>query len=147
MRFAAITLAVIGLAALGTEAAAAPEFTPVDGRYKGEYTSGNHGPGKVRLKVEQLRPGLHGVRLLSWSGELECPGQDTQIVDMDMTAARDGRTFGGFVTYTGPVGKDRFVGQFTATDTLKATVRVTRGTGPDRCDTGPIKFVAQRVGP
>ena len=144
---ATLSLAVVGLASLGVDATAAPGFTPADGRYKGEYTSGNHGPGKVRLQVELLRPGLHGVRLLEWSGQLRCPGDDTQSVDVRMTAARSGRTFSGFVTYTEPPGKDRFTGRFTARDALEATVRVTRGTGAERCNTGPISFVAHRVGP
>ena len=146
-RFATLSLAVVGLAFLGAEAAAAPGFTPADGRYRGEYTSGNHGPGKLRLEVEPLRPGLHGVRLLKWSGKLRCQGGGTQRVDVPMTAARAGRTFSGFVTYTSPPGRDSFTGRFTARDALEATVRVTRGTGAERCGTGPIKFVAHRVGP
>ena len=146
-RFAALLLAVVGLVSLGVDAAAAPGFTPVDGRYRGEYTSGNHGPGKLRLRVEVLRPGLHGVRLREWSGRLQCQGDSTQSVDVPMTAARSGRTFSGFVTYISPPGKDRFTGRFTASDALEATVRVTRGTGPERCDTGRITFVAHRVGP
>ena len=146
-RFATLALAVIGLACFGVDAAAAPGFTPADGRYKGEYTSGNHGPGKVRLRVETLRPGLHGVRLVKWSGELRCPGDGTQSVDVQMTAARTGRTFSGYVTYLSPPGKDRFTGRFTARDALKAKVRVTRGTGTERCDTGRIRFEAHRVGP
>ena len=64
-----------------------------------------------------------------------------------MTAARSGRTFSGFVTYTSPPGKDSFTGRFTARDALEATVRVRRGSGAERCDTGPITFVAHRVGP
>jgi hypothetical protein len=68
-------------------------------------------------------------------------------VDVAMTAARVGRTFSGFVTYTSPPGKDSFTGRFTARDALKATVRVRRGTGAERCDTGPITFVAHRTGP
>ncbi len=146
-RFAALSLAVAGLASLGVDAAAAPAFTPADGRYRGEYTGGNHGPGKLRLRVEVLRPGLHGVRLLDWSGKLQCQGDGTQSVDVPMTAARSGRTFSGFVTYTSPPGKDSFTGRFTARDALEATVRVRRGSGAERCDTGPITFVAHRVGP
>jgi hypothetical protein len=145
-RLATIAIALAGLASLGAEAAAAPAFTPQDGRYVGEYTSGDHGPGKVRLKVEQLREGLHGVRLLKWSGNFHCRGSLTSSVDVPMTAARIGRTFSGVVTYVEPPGKDRFNGRFTDEDALKATVRVTRGEGANRCDTGPIKFVAQRVG-
>jgi hypothetical protein len=68
-------------------------------------------------------------------------------VDVPMTAARIGRSFTGFVTYTSPPAEYSFTGSFTSTDTLKAKVRVTRGTGADRCDTGPIRFVARRVGP
>ena len=138
-RFATLSLAVVGLASLGVDAAATSAFTPADGRYRGEYTSGNHGPGKVRLRVELLRPGLHGVRLVKWSGKLRCPGHGTRRVDVGMTAARAGRTFSGYATYTSPPGKDSFTGRFTARDALKAKVRVTRGSGAERCDTGPIK--------
>ena len=138
----------VGLVSLGASAAAgAPGFTPEDGRYRGEYTSGDHGPGKVRLRVEALRPGLHGVRLLKWSGNLRCEGQPAQEVGVRMTAARSGRTFSGTATYISPPGKDNFTGRFTATDALEATVRVRRGSGAARCDTGPITFVAHRVGP
>jgi len=146
--FATLSLAV-GLVSLGVGvgAAAAPAFTPADGRYKGEYTSGNHGPGKLRLRVELLRPGLHGVRLLKWSGKLRCEGHRTRRVGVRMTAARAGRTFSGYATYTSPPGKDSFTGRFTARDALEATVRVRRGRGAERCDTGPITFVAHRVGP
>ncbi len=142
-----LSFAVVALVSFGVDAAAAPQFTPLDGRYRGEYTSGNHGPGKLRLRVELLRPGLHGVRLLEWSGELQCPGGGTQDVDVRMTAARVGRTFSGYATYTSPPGKDSFSGRFTARDALEATVRVRRGTGAERCDTGPITFEAHRVGP
>ena len=145
-RFATVSLAVAGMLSIGADAPASPGFEPLDGRYRGEYTSGDHGPGKLRLKVELLRPGLHGVRLLRRSGELRCD-QGTRNVDVPMTAARDGREFSGFVTYTSPPGKDSFTGRFTARDALKATVRVSRGRGEDRCETGPIKFAAQRVGP
>jgi hypothetical protein len=64
-----------------------------------------------------------------------------------MTAARAGRTFSGFVTYVSPRGKDSFTGRFTAKDELEGTIRVRRGSGADRCDTGRITIVAQRVGP
>ena len=144
---AALALAVVATVAAGVPAAAAPSFEPADGRYRGDYTGGDHGPGKVRLRVEQLRRGLHGVRLLEWGGKLRCPGGETEHVDVRMTAARVGRTFSGFVTYTEPPGKDSFTGRFTGRDALKATVRVTRGTGADRCETGPVSFEAQRVGP
>ena len=146
-RFATLSLAVVGLVSLGVDAAATSAFTPVDGRYRGEYTSGNHGPGKLRLEVDVLRPGLHGVRLLKWSGKLRCPGHGTRNVGVRMTAARAGRSFSGYVTYISPPGKDSFTGRFTARDALKATLRVTRGRGAERCDTGPITFVAHRVGP
>jgi hypothetical protein len=146
-KFATVSLACVGLACLGVDAAAAPGFTPADGRYKGEYVSGDHGPGKPRLRVEALRPGLHGVRLVKWSGKLQCQAGPTRSIGVGMTAARIGRTFSGYVTYTSPPGKDRLIGRFTAKDALKATVRVTRGSGPERCDTGPIKFEARRVGP
>ena len=146
-RFAALSLVVVGSISVGVDVAATSAFTPADGRYRGEYTSGNHGPGKLRLKVGVLRPGLHGVRLVKWSGKLRCPGHGTQRVDVGMTAARVGRTFSGYATYTSPPGKDSFTGRFTARNALKAKVRVTRGSGAERCDTGPIKFVAHRVGP
>jgi hypothetical protein len=146
-RLATLSLAVVGLVSLGADAGATRAFTPTDGLYKGDYTSGNHGPGKVRLRVEPLRPGLHGVRLVRWRGQLRCPGEGTRSVGVRMTAARIGRRFSGFVTYVSPPGKDRFTGRFTARDALKATVRVQRGSGDGRCDTGPIKFAAHRVGP
>jgi hypothetical protein len=147
MRRLATRVAIVGLLALGADTAATSAFTPANGRYRGEYTSGNHGPGKLRLRVEALRPGLHGVRLLKWSGKLRCRGHETRSVGVQMSAARAGRTFSGYVTYTSPPGKDSFTGRFTARDALKATVRVTRGSGAERCDTGPITFVAHRVGP
>ena len=147
LRLATLSVALVGFVALGVDAAATPAFTPADGRYRGEYTSGNHGPGKLRLRVEVLRPGLHGVRLREWSGKLRCEGQGTRSVGVRMTAARAGRAFSGYVTYISPPGKDTFTGRFTARDALEATVRVTRGTGAERCDTGPITFVAHRVGP
>ena len=143
----ASVIAVAALGAFGVSAAAAPSFAPLDGRYKGEYVSGDHGPGTVRLRVEPLRPGLHGVRLLKWSGTLRCGDSTVKNLDVPMTAARDGRSFTGFVTYTSPPAEYSFTGSFTSTDALKAKVRVTRGTGADRCDTGPIRFVASRVGP
>jgi hypothetical protein len=65
-----------------------------------------------------------------------------------MTAARIGHTFSGYVTYrTSPGGKDSFTGRFTAKNILTGTVRVMRGSGAQRCDTGPITFAAHRVGP
>ncbi len=146
-RFATLSVAIVGLAALGADTAGTSTFTPADGRYKGEYTSGEHGPGKVRLRVEPLRPGLHGVRLLEWSGKLDCGSDETQTVGTRMSAARAGRTFSGTVTYTSPPGKDRFVGRFNARDALTGKVRVQRGTGAELCDTGPITFAAHRVGP
>lgn len=146
-RFATLSLAVVGLASVGVDAAAAPGFTPADGRYRGEYTSGNHGPGELRLQVEDLRPGLHGVRLMKWSGKLQCQGDRTESVSVRMTAARVDRTFSGFQTSIDPLGKYRFTGRFTARDALRAKVRVTRGSGAERCDTGPITFEAHRVGP
>ena len=141
-RLATLSLAVVGLATLGADAAAG--FKPADGRYRGEYVSGEHGPGDVRLRVEPLRPGLHGVRLLRWSGELRCEGGGTERVDVPMTAARAGRTFSGFVT--SPTERYRFTGRFTARDALEAKVRVRRETGEERCDTGLVEFVAHRVG-
>ena len=147
MRRLAILSFAVGLMSLGVDAAAAPSFTPIDGRYKGEYTSGSHGPGKVRLRVEVLRPGLHGVRLREWSGKLRCEGDGTRTVSVRLTAARSGRSFSGFVTSISPPGKMSFTGRFTARDALEATVRVRRGAGAERCDTGPITFVAHRVGP
>jgi hypothetical protein len=146
-RSATLSLAVVAFVSLGADGGATSAFTPADGRYKGDYTSGHHGPGKVRLRVEPLRPGLHGVRLVNWRGQLRCPGEGTRSVSVRMTAARIGRRFSGFVTYVTPPGKDRFTGRFTARDALRATVRVTRDTGDGRCDTGPITFAAHRVGP
>lgn len=148
VKSATLLIAAVVLVALGVEVAATSAFKPADGRYRGEYTSGNHGPGKPRLRVGLLRPGLHGVRLLKWSGKLRCPGDRTRRVGMEMSAARVGRTFSGYVTYrTPPGGKDSFTGRFTARDALKGRVRVTRGSGAERCDTGAIKFVAHHVGP
>jgi hypothetical protein len=146
-RLATLSLAVVGLMSFAVDAAATRAFAPTDGRYRGEYTSGNHGPGKLRLRVEALRPGLHGVRLLKWSGELRCEGAGTREISVPMTAARVGRTFSGFVTINSPPVRYSFTGRFTAKDALRATVRVTQGTGAERCDTGPIKFVAHRTGP
>jgi hypothetical protein len=131
-RFATLSFAV-GLMSLGVGVAGASAFTPADGRYTGEYTGGNHGLGKVRL--------------LKWSGNLACEGDVARAVDVPMTAARSGRTFSGYATYISPPGKDSFTGRFTATDALEATVRVSRGHGAERCDTGRITFVAHRVGP
>jgi hypothetical protein len=145
---AALFIAASLLAPVGVEAAATPAFKPADGRYSGEYTSGNHGPGKLGLQVGLLRRGLHGVRLLKWSGKLRCPGHRTQRVGTEMTAARIDRTFNGYVTYrTSAGGKDSFTGRFTARNVLKGMVRVTRGSGAARCDTGPVTFVAHRIGP
>jgi hypothetical protein len=145
---ATLLIAAIVLVPFGVEAAATPAFKPADGRYTGEYTSGNHGAGKLRLHVGLLRPGLHGVRLLKWSGKLRCPGHRTRRVGVKMSAARIGRTFSGYVTYrTSSGGKDSFTGRFTARNALKGRVRVRRGSGAERCDTGPITFVAHRVGP
>lgn len=147
-KFATLLIASFLLVPLGVEAAATPAFKPADGRYTGEYTSGNHGSGKLGLQVGLLRPGLRGVRLLKWSGKLRCPRHRTQRVGTEMTAARIDRTFSGYVTYrTSPGGKDSFTGRFTARNVLKGTVRVTRGSGAERCDTGPVTFVAHRIGP
>jgi hypothetical protein len=145
--FATLSIAAVGLLGLGVNAAAAPGFAPVDGQYRGEYTSGEHGPGAVQLQVEMLRPGLHGVRLVDWSGKLHCDGEKTRTVHTRMTAARDRRSFSGYLTSISPPREYSFEGRFTETDALKATVRVTRGSGADRCDTGPISFVAQLVEP
>jgi hypothetical protein len=147
MRRFATSVAIVGMVALGADTAGSSTFTPADGRYKGEYTSGEHGPGKVRLRVEPLRPGLHGVRLLEWSGQLRCENGETETVSTRMSAARAGRTFSGTVTYLSPPGKDRLAGRFTARDALEGKVRVSRGTGAESCDTGPIAFEARRVGP
>jgi hypothetical protein len=138
-------VAAILSASLGAAAVATGGFKPADGRYSGTYTSSNHGPGTLRLQVAMLRPGLHGVRLLKWSGKLRCPGHRTQLVAQELTAARAGRNFSGYVRFPG--GKDSFTGTFTARDALTGTVRVIRGSGPDRCDTGAVTFVAHRVGP
>jgi hypothetical protein len=142
-----LLIATVVLVSLSVDTAATGVFRPADGRYRGEYTGGNHGPGKLRLQVGLLRPGLHGVRLLKWSGKLRCPGNRTRRVRLEMSAARSGRTFSGYVTYTSPPGKDSFTGRFTARNAFKARVRVRRSGGAGRCDTGPITFVAHRVGP
>lgn len=146
-RFATLSLAVVAFASIGADAAAAPGFSPADGRYRGEYTSGAHGPGEPRLRVEDLRPGLHGVRLVEWNGKLRCQDGSTKSVEVPMTAGRAGRTFSGFTSSTVTPGGYRFTGRFTARDALTAKVRVTSGAGADRCDTGPITFEAHRVGP
>lgn len=147
MRLAALCLALCGAVTLGASAGAAPRFEPTDGRYTGTYTSGNHGPGKVRLEVEQLRPGLHGVRLRKWSGELTCPDGSSQPVDAPMTAARAGRAFSGYMVVSEPRVKHTFVGRFTATDALKGRIRITEGRGSKRCDTGSIEFEAKLASP
>jgi hypothetical protein len=145
---ATLLVAAILLVPLGVEATATRALTPANGRYTGEYTSRNHGPGKLGLEVGLLRRGLPGVRLLKWRAKLRCPGHPTRRVGTEMTAARIGRTFSGYVTYrTSRGGKDSFTGRFTARNVLKGTVRVTRGSGAGRCDTGPVTFVAHRVGP
>jgi hypothetical protein len=147
-KFMTLLVAALLLMTLGVDGAATPPFKPADGRYTGEYTSGNHGPGKLGLEVRLLRPGLPGVRLLKWSGKLRCPGHRTQAVGTEMTAARVGHTVSGYVTHrTPPVGQDSFTGRFTARNALAGTVRITRGSGAQRCYTGPVTFVAHRVGP
>lgn len=145
-RLAALGLAVASVAVVGAPAGAAPSFDPADGRYRGEYTGGDHGPGKVRLSVEALRPGLHGVRLLKWSGTLSCPSGETEDVHVKLTAARSGRSFSGY-TVSSPLSRTAFTGRFTDKDALTATVRVTRNKGAERCDTGRVSFAAERVGP
>jgi hypothetical protein len=60
---------------------------------------------------------------------------------MQLTAARIGSRFNGYVSFRG--GRDSLVGRFTARDALAGTVRVTRGAGATRCDTGPVTFVAR----
>lgn len=131
---------------IGAYEGAVAAFRPVEGRYVRRYTSGRHGPGYARLRVGGfLRPGrrLPAVRLLEWSGRLRCPGRRAQSVDDPLTAARDGRTFSGFQLFPG--GRTSFTGRFTARNALEATVRVTRGTGAARCDTGAIRIVARAV--
>jgi hypothetical protein len=146
-RFAVLLIAIlISLVGVG---AASPAFEPADGRYSGTYTSANHGPGELRLKVAArlIRSRFSGVQLVRWSGKLRCPGHRTQRVGMEMTAWRTGRTFSGFVTQlVAPYEKQSFTGSFTAKDELRGTVRVTRGRGETRCDTGRVTFVARRVG-
>jgi hypothetical protein len=141
-------IATVFVLVVGVGAGASPTFEPASGRYTGSYTSGNHGSGKVRLKVgpRLIRSRFSGVRLVEWNGKLRCPGHRTQRVDMQMTAWRIGRSFSGFVVQrTSPYERQSFTGRFTAKDVLQGAVRVTRGRGAARCDTGRVTFVAHRV--
>ena len=147
-----LTVAVL-LAFVGAGAASTKAFKPAEGRYSGDYTSSNHGTGKVRLEVGTLRADAavsdksrhDWVRLVRWSGKLRCPGHRTQRVGTPMTAARIGRTFNGYMM--APDTNVSLVGGFTSRTALRGTVRITQGTGDERCDTGPVTFLAHRVGP
>ncbi|MFL5896155.1 MAG: hypothetical protein ACJ76Z_13725 [Thermoleophilaceae bacterium] len=119
-------------------------FTPSPGRYVGTYTDSHHARGQVRLSVGFLRPDLPGVKLLRWHGTLRCPGHRSSPESTPITAARIGKTFSGYMFFPG--GKVSLVGRFTAKDALRGWVRVKRENASERCDTGPVGFVAHRTG-
>jgi hypothetical protein len=147
-RAATILAAAFLVATVSVEAAPTARFRALDGRYRGHYTTANHGPVGLRLEVGPLNDRLHGVKLLKWSGKIRCPGHRTQVVSMEMAAADIGRTFSGYMFMHGEKQPSQaFTGSFTAKDALEATVRVRRGSGTHKCDTGPLRFVAHRVRP
>src|SRR3954470_11831380 len=123
-------------------------FRPKNGAYTGAYTSADPEPGVVRLRVEKLRPGLHGVRLLGWSARLTREDGSSSVGGPELTAARAGRTFSGYVRF---VDGDRssFTGRFRSRRKLRGVARVqtTGSTEAERCDTGKVRFTARRVGP
>lgn len=123
-------------------------FKPLDGRYVGHYTSANHGAVGVSVHVGGfLRPQqrqLPAVQLVKWSGKLRCPGHRTRTESAQLSAARIGRDFSGYVFFAG--GKISFTGTFLSRNALRATVRVKRSSGSIRCDTGPVRFSARRAG-
>jgi hypothetical protein len=147
---AGLIAAVLALVAGATCAIAfgATGFKPRNGEYSGAYTSADPEPGEVRLRVEKLRPGLHGVRLLEWSARLSCEDGSSSVIGPELTAARSGRTFSGFVRYADG-DQNSFSGRFASRRKLRGVVRVqtTGGTPAERCDTGKVKFTAKRVGP
>src|SRR3954469_15650751 len=97
-RLIAAALALL-IGATCSTAFGATSFRPRNGVYSGAYTSADPEPGDVRLRVEKLRPGLHGVRLLEWSARLICEDGSSSVIGPELTAARAGRTFSGFVRY------------------------------------------------
>lgn len=121
-------------------------FTPRNGVYAGAYTSPDPEPGGVRLRVERLRPGLYGVRLVKWSARLSCEDGSSSVVGPMLAAARDGKTFSGFVRYKDG-DRSSFTGRFTSRRRLRGVVRVqTTGSTPAaRCDTGAVKLKASRI--
>jgi hypothetical protein len=123
-------------------------FKPRNGSYSGAYTSADPEPGDVRLRVEKLRPGLHGVRLVRWSARLSCEDGSSSVIGPELTAARAGRSFSGFVRFADG-DKSSFAGRFTSRRKLRGVARVqtTGGTPAERCDTGKVRFKARRVGP
>jgi hypothetical protein len=123
-------------------------FKPRNGSYSGAYTSADPEPGDVQLRVEKLRPGLHGVRLVHWSARLRCDDGSSSVIGPELTAARAGRTFSGFVRYSDG-DRNSFTGRFTSRRKLRGVARVktTGGTPAERCDTGRVRFRAGRVGP
>jgi hypothetical protein len=144
-------IAVALALAVGTTAgiaSGAASFKPRNGAYTGSYTSAEHEPGDVRLRVEKLRPGLHGVRLIGWSARLTCEDGSSSVVGPELTAARAGRTFSGYVQFADG-DKSSFTGRFSSRKRLRgvAQVQTTGSSAAERCDTGKVRFSARRVGP
>jgi hypothetical protein len=121
-------------------------FKPKNGVYSGGYTSAEHEPGGVRLRVERLRPGLPGVRLLGWSARLSCEDGSSSVVGPELTAGRTGKTFSGNVYYADG-DQNSFTGRFTSKKRLRGVARVqtTDSTAGEKCDTGEVRFTAARV--
>jgi hypothetical protein len=147
---AGLTAAALALMIGATCAIAfgASGFKPRNGSYSGAYTSADPEPGDVQLRVERLRPGLHGVRLVQWSARLRCDDGSSSVVGPELTAARGGRRFNGEVRYSDG-DRNTFAGRFTSRRKLRgvARVRTTGATPAERCDTGKVRFRARRVGP
>jgi hypothetical protein len=143
----AAALALIVGATAGI-AVGAETFKPKKGIYAGDYTSADHEPGGVRLRVEKLRPGLQGVRLVGWSARLTCEDGSSSLVGPEQTAALAGKSFSGFVTYADG-DKSSFTGRFTSRRKLRGVARVqtTGSTAAERCDTGRVRFKARRTRP
>jgi hypothetical protein len=145
----AVTAVALGTVAIATygDAGAARKFAPRDGLYAGSYTSGAHGSGGVRLRVRpvpQPNPRFPGVELLRWTGRLTCGDGSTRSTHIKMTAARDGKTFSGYVTYLSG-SRNSLTGRFTSTSALEGTASVTIKRG--ECQTGAVRFTASRTGP
>jgi hypothetical protein len=136
------------LLAVTAGSAASSGFKPIEGRYAGTYSSTSHRTGPVRITVGGfLRPDrrhLPAVRLGKLAVTLRCPGHRSRTEDVQVGAARIGRTFSGFMIFPG--GKISFTGRFTALDALRGTVRVRRSNAAMSCDSGAVTFIAQRVG-